>query len=80
MTTIDAGILPDINIPVPEPVDRIANVIGSEGFWKRTGVITIGVYMVIIGTILLVSGTKAVKDLGKTVMAVGSKVVTKGAV
>jgi hypothetical protein len=74
------GLLPDINIPVPEPVDKIANVIGSEGFWKRTGVIVIGVFLVIVGTVIMVSGAKAVKDIGNAALAVGTKVVTKGAV
>lgn len=77
--TVDAGILPDIDI-IPEPVDRIAAVVGSEGFWKRFGVISAGIALTIIGTVIAVSGTRAVKDATKLVTGVASKVVTKGMV
>jgi len=70
-----------VNIDVtPEPVDAFFNMVGSEGFWKRFGVIALGGFLVVTGTVIAVSGAKAVKDIGNAALAIGSKVVTKGAV
>lgn len=81
MTTVTpTGILPDIEIPGLDAVGRIFAVIGSEGFWKRAGVMVLGTFLVIVGVVIAVSGTRAVKDATKLVSGVASKVVTKGAV
>lgn len=65
---------------IPEPVDRILAVVSNPGFWQRTGVITIGSVLVIIGTVIAVSGTRAVKEIGQLATSVAGKVITKGAV
>lgn len=74
------GILPDIEIPGGDALGRIFTVIGDSGFWKRVGVITLGISLVLTGTVIAVSGTKAVKDATKLVTGVASKVATKGMV
>lgn len=73
------GILPDIDV-TPEPVDDFFSVVGNAGFWQRTGVIVAGAFCVIVGTVILVSGTKAVKDAGNLALGAASKIVTKGVV
>lgn len=78
--TVDAGILPPIEFTPPKPVDDFFAVVGNAGFWQRAGVIGIGVFLLIVGSVLLISGTKAVKDVAGLVTNAATKVVTKGAV
>lgn len=77
MTT--TGLIPDLTSS-SSALDRVLTTVASDGFWKRTGVIAVGSALVLIGTILAFSGTRAVKDATKLVTGVASKVVTKGAV
>lgn len=77
--TIDTGILPPIDL-TPQPVDDVFAVIGNGGFWQRFGIIAAGIFLVITGTVIAVSGTRAVKQVGQLAVGVASKVVTKGAV
>lgn len=77
--TVDAGILPPIDF-TPEPVDDFFAIVGNTGFWQRAGVIAAGSFLLVVGTVILISGTKAVKDVAGLVTGVASKVVTKGAV
>lgn len=79
MTVDLPGPLPDVDF-TPEPVDTFFTIVTNPGFWQRTGVITIGVFLLIIGSVILISGTKAVKEAASLVTNVASKVVTKGAV
>lgn len=68
------------DVPQLDSLSRILNVIGSAGFWKRTGVVTAGLALVIIGTVIMVSGTRAVKEAASLVTGAATKVVTKGVV
>lgn len=79
MTVDLPGPLPDVDF-TPQPVDDFFTIVGNAGFWQRAGVIGIGVFLLIAGTVILISGTKAVKDVAGLVTNVASKVVTKGAV
>lgn len=75
-TVTPTGILPDIEIPGAEPLTRILNVLSSPGLWARVGIGVAGSFLVIVGLVLMIAGTRAVKDVAK--LATG--VVTKGVV
>ncbi len=72
------GLIPDVALP--SGVTRITDVIASEGFWKRAGVIAIGISFILIGTVIALSGTRAVKEATQLVTGAASKIVTKGVV
>lgn len=78
MTVDLPGVLPEVDL-TPEPVDDFFAV-SNAGVWQRFGVIAAGSFLLVVGTVLLISGTKAVKDVAGLVTNVASKVVTKGAV
>lgn len=73
--TVQTGLLPDLS---DNPVNNFFRAISNEGLWKRAGVITVGVMLVLIGVVLLIAGSRAVKQLASTATGVASKVVTKG--
>lgn len=79
MTVDLPGPLPNVDF-TPQPVDDFFAIIGNAGFWQRAGVIAVGSFLLVVGTVVLISGTKAVKDVAGLVTNVASKVVTKGAV
>lgn len=73
-----AGFLPEL--PDTSGITKVFDTISDQGFWMRFGVVTIGVALVIIGTVVMVSGTKAVKQATSLAVGAASKVVTKGVV
>lgn len=79
MTVDLPGVLPEVDL-TPEPVDDFFAIVSNAGVWQRFGVIAAGSFLLVVGTVLLISGTKAVKDVAGLVTNVASKVVTKGAV
>lgn len=73
-----AGIFPEL--PNMDGLSRILATIGDSGFWKRFGVIAMGTGLVLVGIVILISGTRVAKETAAVVKGVASKVVTKGVV
>lgn len=68
---VQTGIIPGVDAG---PVDTFFATITNEGLWKRAGVIWLGGVLVIIGVVLLIAGTRAVK----TAASLATKVASKG--
>lgn len=66
-----------MSIPIPESVEKPFRILGSEGLWKRGGVIVLGTALVIIGIVLAVAGSQAVKDAASFATSIASKGVIK---
>lgn len=66
-----------MTIPIPESVEKPFRIIGSEGLWKRGGVIALGAALIVIGIVLALSGSQAIKDTAGLVASVASKGVIK---
>lgn len=66
-----------MSIPVPESIEKPFRILGSEGLWKRGGVVILGGALVIIGIVLSVAGSQAIKDTVGLVASVASKGVVK---
>lgn len=62
---------------IPESIEKPFRIIGSEGLWKRGGIIILGTALVIIGIVLMVSGSAAIKDAASLAASVASKGVIK---
>jgi hypothetical protein len=76
MSTVQpAGILPDVELP--SGLTAFFEVVSSEGFWKRLGVGALGTALVIVGLVVLISGTRAVKQVASLATSVVSKGVIK---
>lgn len=73
--TVD--IIPDVGDIVPDEVTDVFRVIGSEGLWLRGGVIFAGTILIIIGIVIMISGTRAVKQAASLVTSVASKGIVK---
>lgn len=63
-------------IPDDSPINVAFETVTNEGIWKRAGIIFVGGILILIGVVLLIAGSRAVKNVTK--LATG--VVTKGIV
>jgi hypothetical protein len=66
-----------VSILIPESVEKPFQVIGSSSLWKRVGVVALGSALVIIGLVLMVSGSQAIKDAASLAVGVASKGIVK---
>lgn len=62
---------------IPDSIEKPFQVIGSESLWKRVGVVALGCALVIIGIVLMVSGTQAIKDAASLAASVATKGIVK---
>lgn len=76
-TTPAVNILPDVGDVVPDEVTDVFRVIGSEGLWLRGGAIFAGGMLITIGIVIMLSGTRAVKQAASLVTSVASKGIVK---
>lgn len=70
-------IIPDVGDIVPDEVTDVFRIIGSEGLWLRGGAIFAGGLLIIIGIVIMISGTRAVKQVASLATSVATKGIVK---